>query len=300
MSDNDATASILRILQHTPASHTKENILALNYLFCNDNDDSNQIDDSSKIRQRINQLVDSFPLVISNSGDTLFVCTEFNRVACDNNGDDVYRAPDTSSDAIEGLANELFATYSQMYYGKGAVSSVYLNDMWEHQQQKVASLFGCFAIVNVVDDSVWNSVHVVQVITQVCDGNIQDGTFDEDSLSSTYKVDSSIFISVNDGDNARVSKTSGIIRKQCKKEKIFRKGDKCSHIANIGNILEDIEFDIRSSLDSLYLQKSKDTACKGLNRINSALEENTPGRMHSLMLNDAVLARASLRENSNT
>ena len=288
-----STSAVLRILKHTPTSHTKENVEALNYLHdCYDKNGQN--------RQYLNQLVDCFPLELSQTeSQEPFIQTEFNRMVCDNSGDDIYRAPlDSSSNTMEGLANEIFGTYAQMYYGKSAISSVYLNEAWKDQcyDEKIG-LFGCFAIVNIVDDSIWNSVHIVRIVPEL-GANVQDGTFNEKSISSTYNVDSSIYVSMKDKEASRSSSIAGIIQKQAAKERSFKRGDKSSHIANIGKIIEDIEFEIRSSIDSLYMQKSKDIASAALNhRDTSFEEESTPGLMHTMMLNEAILARASGRSN---
>lgn len=279
----------LDILKHTPPDNTRQNILALSYLL-DEND-----------REALTQKTDPFPLSTSQCPEThqLFIHTEYNRI--DN---DQYRSPfiKASSNEFERYADEVFGVYKDLYYGKSAVSSVYCASSHAGQQEQVTkggSFVACFAIVHQVDSSSmseWNSVHVIEVFPDQ-DCNVQDGTSDGNLTRAMYKLISNIYISMT---STSICKTNvcGSLSKRSERTYPYKAdAHNVGHLVNIGKMIEDIELDIRSSIEPLYLSKAKEIAtnelfCEAANEADMA-----PSRLHTSMLNQAVLSRASLKNN---
>lgn len=180
---------------------------------------------------------------------------------------------------IEIHANEVFNVYRELYYGKNSVSSVYLWDKnGENATDGVVGFAGCFLIQKTVtgDENVksgyWNSIHVVDV------GNVRDGT-------CQYKLTTTIFISLAPNSNESTAVSGSLVRSRSKKLKAT---DESSHIVNVGQLIEDIEVDMRSEIDSLYIQKTRNVV--EMIRKDSP-QDTTDGKNHSLVLNEAVLSR---------
>jgi capping protein beta len=68
--------------------------------------------------------------------------------------------------------------------------------------------------------------------------------------------------------------------------------DNSSHIINIGKFVEDVECNMRSELDGLYIQKTKSI----VGTIRRQSEKPTQGKEHTRVLNEAVLAMAMSRK----
>jgi len=160
---------------------------------------------------------------------------------------------------LEEQANEIFDSYRQLYYGKDALSSVYL---WNKGGGANEGFAGCFLIKKEIDEGVndvpgarsqlgyWNSIHVVDV-------NILSGGKAKYELSTTVLL--SIDLSCNATDaSSGTNKVdiSGSLAKQV--ERIHPCPSEMSHIANIGAMIEDSEIELRSNMDSLYIQKTRE------------------------------------------
>mmetsp|Transcript_2775 Transcript_2775/g.4058 ORF Transcript_2775/g.4058 Transcript_2775/m.4058 type:complete len:353 (+) Transcript_2775:94-1152(+) len=176
---------------------------------------------------------------------------------------------------LEEMANEVFDSYRKLYYGNGSssigssdgdisVSSVYL---WNKEGGSLKEGFaGCFLIKKTLgeitsDDGTrsqsgyWNSIHVVDV-------NCLSGGKAKYELSTTVLLSLDIDCH-DDNDNKRQSKGNklnsklgGSLTKQI--EKIQPCPNESSHIANIGKIIEEVEIELRSNMDALYIQKTRE------------------------------------------
>ena len=156
-------------------------------------------------------------------------------------------------------------------------------------------LFVCIAISNSVEMSTWNSVHIVEILRGVT-SNRQDGTMTGKIDKATYKVESSIYVSL---DINEATTASGITRKQIKKEIEYDEADISSHLPNIGRLVEDIEFDVRSSIDRLFIHKTIDLATTEVRQnVEKEVCSQIPGRMHTMMLNQAILSRSLVQSDS--
>ena len=188
-------------------------------------------------------------------------CAETGRayLLCDYNRDgDSYRSPWSNKyepaiddgflpspklRAVEVEANALFDAYRELYF-EGGTSSVYLWDL------EGGNFAGCFLIKKAVaghkfvSDGAWDSIHVVEVA-------------DAESKRATYKLTTTVMLSMDvHKDEVGDSNLSGSLTRMA--EKACAVDDAHPHVANIGSMIEDMETDIRTYLDSLYIQKTRE------------------------------------------
>ncbi|KAJ2501881.1 F-actin-capping protein subunit beta [Coemansia sp. RSA 1972] len=180
-------------------------------------------------------------------------------LVCDYNRDgDSYRSPWTNTydpplpdgnvpserlRKLEASANDAFSTYKDLYY-EGGVSSVYLWDMDE-------SFAGVVLIKKVNDGTVrskgsWDSIHVIEVL--------------ETGRQARYKLTSTVMLYTvargARGDRQSEINLSGSLTRQDERELLVE--DPQAHVANIGRMVEDMEFKMRNSLQEVYFGKTHD------------------------------------------
>jgi len=192
---------------------------------------------------------------------------------------------------VETLANEVFACYCELYYGKTSTSSVYL---WDVEDSSSSSLpfAGVFLVRKSIDhehsfvkEGYWNSIHIVEV------GGVTAGR-------ALYKLTTTILLHMTpnaasfgfgDVDTVLGGSLSRQTEKICPVLPTAGSDYGQVHVANLGAMIEDMEIDMRSSIDSLYIQKTReilDTTRRPDTRANV-----TQGHAHTNMLTQAVLAR---------
>jgi len=164
-------------------------------------------------------------------------------------GDDCLR-PSENLRKLEIEANEVFDHYRHQYF-EGGVSSVY---MWDLD----TGFASCFCIQKEAQGDkdlqgfkgTWSSVHVFEVKNQS-----QKDTF-EYRLTSTVLVSMPLQLKgLGDID------LSGSLSKQASKTatlKSFGSDLKQSHMEIMGEMLEDLELDLRSTIEGVYFQKTKE------------------------------------------
>lgn len=201
------------------------------------------------------------------------VCTEDlkgNFIQCEQNRDgDSYRSPFSNkyfppaeADAkypspplrkLEEKLNKMFQIYAKMYYSNTAVSSVYCWELGDSLSQGYG-----VAVMNKhdVDSSHgvskgnWDSSNLITV------------TFQDEGGKKKAKYN--LITSVNIAfvlDNKTCGKIclSGTIAKSSHYTKTVKDYvDDDAHVANIGVLVEDMETGVRSTLQSIYCQKSKE------------------------------------------
>ncbi|KAJ2809191.1 F-actin-capping protein subunit beta [Coemansia guatemalensis] len=192
-------------------------------------------------------------------------------LVCDYNRDgDSYRSPwsnaydppladgSVPSDRLRKLevaANDAFNTYKELYY-EGGVSSVYLWDMDD-------SFAGVVLIKKVNDGTVrskgsWDSIHVIEVL--------------EKGRQARYKLTSTVMLytvaSGAKGDRQSEINLSGSLTRQ--DERDLPVGDPSAHVANIGHMVEDMEFKMRNAIQEVYFGKTHDI----VNGLRSATDLN--------------------------
>jgi len=182
---------------------------------------------------------------------------------CDYNRDgDSYRSPWSNtyeppiddgfkpSDKLRKLelkANMVFDSYRNLYY-EGGVASAYLWDL-----ENGGAFAGCFLIKKEViepsrhvSEGCWDSIHVVEVVPK-------DG-----GKKATYKLTTSVILTMTtEKGNAGNVNLSGTLTRQGREQTLEVKEDD-SHVINIGKLIEEMELSIRSQLDELYIQKTRE------------------------------------------
>ncbi|CAI5705504.1 unnamed protein product [Peronospora farinosa] len=185
---------------------------------------------------------------------------------CDYNRDgDSYRSPwsnqyDPPSVEGEGFypsetlrhleiqANEIFESYRELYY-QGGISSVY---MWDLEPGFAA----CFLVKKdvldqrFVEKGSWNSIHVIEV--QESSDVLEKGL-----KKANYRLTTSVllFMKVNRPELGHLS-LDGTLTRQAERTMKFE--DQFAHVSNMGRMVEDMEIDMRSSLDGLYISKTRE------------------------------------------
>ena len=174
---------------------------------------------------------------------------------------------------LEVQANELLATYRSLYYGDGgSVASAYL---WEAEEGggQQRSFAGAFLIKKELSGhgalrggsggagwlrgGTWNSVHVVEVLPA------------PGGRSATYVLTTTVTVSMDPeggdgagpggggggGDYLDGGGLGGTVTRRNERTGTF--GDLTDHVINIGTMIEQVENDVRSTIDSVHLQKTK-------------------------------------------
>lgn len=211
---------------------------------------------------------------------------------CDYNRDgDSYRSPwsNTYDPAIDdGFLpseklrnmeiefNELFDAYREMYF-EGGTSSVYL---WDQDQ----GFAGCFLIKKNVEGDryvktgCWDSIHVVEAVEN------------DSKTSATYKLTTTVMLHMG-VDRAELGDTvlSGSLTRQA--SQTTGVSDIKTHIANIGRMIEDMENDMRSNLNELYILKTREV----INVLRKQHAGPVQDSNHIANLNAAVLGHGKGR-----
>ncbi|KAJ1404652.1 F-actin-capping protein subunit beta, partial [Ochromonadaceae sp. CCMP2298] len=211
---------------------------------------------------------------------------------CDYNRDgDSYRSPwsnkyDPSLDdgflpseklrQMEVEFNELFDAYRELYY-EGGTSSVYL---WDQDQ----GFAGCFLIKkNVAGDryvknGCWDSIHVVEA------------TETESTGSATYKLTTTVMLHMSVGkEELGDTVLAGSLTRQGSLTASVSESK--THIANIGRMIEDMEIEMRSNLNELYILKTREVV-NSLRKLHAGPDQNMD---HIASLNAAVLGHGKGR-----
>lgn len=176
--------------------------------------------------------------------------------------------------SMEMEANELFDSYRELYF-EGGTSSVYLWDLDN-------GFAGCFLIKKNVEgnrfvsNGSWDSIHVVEVN-------------EISPAKATYKLTTTVMLSMSVAkDVVGNTNMSGSLTRQSEMTSDVNDAEK-SHLANIGHLIEDLESDMRSNLNELYILKTREI----VNSIRSTSDGPTQTEIHTAKLNAAVTDRAS-------
>ncbi|CAI5710664.1 unnamed protein product [Hyaloperonospora brassicae] len=158
--------------------------------------------------------------------------------------------PSATLRELEIQANEIFDSYRELYY-QGGISSVY---MWDLEPGFAA----CFLVKKdvveqrFVQTGSWNSIHVIEVQESSAADGLAPG-----SKKATYRLTTSVLLSmkVNRAGLGELS-LDGTLTRQAERTMEF--GDQFAHVSNMGRMVEDMEIDMRSSLDGLYIAKTRE------------------------------------------
>lgn len=168
---------------------------------------------------------------------------------------------------VEIMANEVLDSYRSLYYGSGdsSVASVYL---WDREgagadgREGGGGFAGAFLIKKEVKEeeadqylrkATWNSIHVVEVIPS------------PEGRTASYGMTTTISLIMEPTTSSLATDGSG---RACISGSLTKRSDRvlsistsgvdgAEHIANIGKMIEDVEIEMRSSMDSLHIQKTR-------------------------------------------
>eukprot|EP01088_Endostelium_zonatum_P006008 TRINITY_DN18113_c0_g1_i1.p1 TRINITY_DN18113_c0_g1~~TRINITY_DN18113_c0_g1_i1.p1 ORF type:complete len:272 (+),score=66.33 TRINITY_DN18113_c0_g1_i1:80-895(+) len=146
---------------------------------------------------------------------------------------------------LEVKANDAFDVYRDLYF-EGGVSSVYCWDL--------ENGFASVILIKKSQDTTkknqpmkgtWDSIHVVEVTPDPKNGQGQ------------YKLTSTVmlFIETQTPETGRITLAGSLTRQDAKNLKINKDWN---HVANIGKMVEDMEFRLRQTLETIYFGKTKD------------------------------------------
>lgn len=318
----DAPSSTVKtcqaILQKAPPKTSGETLALLK-------DTLTSADACNELSQRI---ID-FPLTSSSSSSSAkddvgkrFLCCLFNKFQ------QSYRSPHTNTfvpplagatgdhlpddlRTFESHANEVWEAYTQLYYGKEALGSVYVK---EATTTNNLAFIACFLIQKQVEDhderlaqGEWNSAHIVHI------GKLGGGG----ASSAKYKISSTIWITMDPMSDTSLS--AQVSRSTQETHTVSSQSGHniihASHLENIGKMIETIEIDMRSNLDVVTIPKTRQVV-SGLRARQQTQQQQGPrmgipvmlprrpkggiampgmgagGAAHAAALNAAVLKRA--------
>jgi capping protein beta len=213
---------------------------------------------------------------------------------CDYNRDgDSYRSPWTNtydppfedgnqpSDNLRKLeidANAAFEQYRDMYY-EGGVSSVYL---WDNE----FGFAGVILIKKMEDGNsknikgCWDSIHVIEALERGQSSKVH------------YKLTSTVmlWLQTNKSDSGMMNLGGSLMRQK----ELDTSTNESTHIANIGRMVEEMENQIRQSLNTIYFDKTKSI----LNSLRSTEDGDEKAKRDNLRdeLNSKVTFRQSATE----
>ena len=161
---------------------------------------------------------------------------------------------------LEVEANAAFEQYREMYY-EGGVSSVYF---WDNEH----GFAGVILIKKAGDGSnkkikgCWDSIHVIEVT--------------ERNLKAHYKLTSTVmlWLQTNKAGSGMMNLGGSLMRQ---KESDGSLNDS-THIANIGRMVEEMENQIRNSLNTIYFDKTKSI----LNSLRSTIDGDEKSKRDAL------------------
>jgi len=146
---------------------------------------------------------------------------------------------------LEVKANDAFDIYRDLYF-EGGVSSVYCWDL--------DNGFASVILIKKSQDTTkknqpmkgtWDSIHVVEVQQEKAGGG------------ATYKLTSTVmlFIETQLPETGRITLAGSLTRQDAKNLKINKDWN---HVCNIGKMVEEMEFKLRQTLETIYFGKTKD------------------------------------------
>jgi capping protein (actin filament) muscle Z-line, beta len=147
---------------------------------------------------------------------------------------------------LEIQANNVFNEYRRLYY-EGGVSSVYF---WDVGSNAFASAFLIKKDIEPregVTKGSWESTNLVEAVIT------------PESRSVRYNITSTVFLQISTSDpNAGVVDLSGSLTRQIQEHKPCSDPFGEGHVYNIIALVENIEGKLRSSLDLIYIGKTKE------------------------------------------
>lgn len=160
---------------------------------------------------------------------------------------------------LEVLANDSFDIYRDLYY-EGGISSVYFWELDEENPQDYAGV----VLFKKGDRSLsnWDSIHVVEATHS---GQVV-----------TYRLTSTILLYL---DTNKQMTLSGNLTRQTEKQGALpvvgnEEHRNVAEVTNLGTLIEDVEIQMRTMLEAVYFEKTRDIFHETKNSIASVEEQN--------------------------
>lgn len=166
--------------------------------------------------------------------------------------------PSSKLRKMEIEANQLFDIYRKQYFETG-YSSAYF---FETDEEKEENFGACFLIHKDVDEVAvlkkgsWDSIHVFEA------NKVGDGEY-------SYKLTTTVMVAmvIKDEKKMGTADLSGNMTQQSSKK--IKLSPVKTHIANMGQMLEEMELRIRNNIEGIYIQKTREV----INGMRSATGE---------------------------
>ena len=197
------------------------------------------------------------------------------------NEDDLKESPFPNDQLrkLEVMCNDSFEIYKDLYY-EGGISSVYLWNLEDDPSDTGDSDTDFAGVVlfkkgNVGD---WDSIHVLEV-TRSSDSESSEGT------EYNYKITTTIILHLEGKDNIDI-KLAGNLTRQTERNVMVNdltdnlESIHIEHLTNIGNMIEDIETQMRNSLEIVYFEKTRDIFQQTRNPDLTTIEYNKEQHEH--------------------
>lgn len=197
------------------------------------------------------------------------------------NEDDLKESPFPNDQLrkLEVMCNDSFEIYKDLYY-EGGISSVYLWNLEDESSDTGDSETDFAGVVlfkkgNVGD---WDSIHVLEV-TRSSDSESSEST------EYNYKVTTTIILHLEGKDNIDI-KLAGNLTRQTERNVMVNdltdnlESIHIEHLTNIGNMIEDIETQMRTSLEIVYFEKTRDIFQQTRNPDLTTIEYNKEQHEH--------------------
>lgn len=292
MSYDPKFEAALRLLTRLDPRSVKSNLESVCRLIQSDNHDNDEI------VQDLLSYVDT-PLVVAKCPESgkEYLCCDYNRDG------DSFRSPWSNqyypaipSDEfpppflspllrqLEVKANESFDIYRELYYEGSGVSSVYLWDSGEDEDENDSNLqnslkqgfAGVVLIKKESEDGLgkWDSTNVFEVIPN--------------NLSSfMYKVTTSVTLDLQSTGDAAMYLSGSLTRQSEIVQTISVDGAssvETSHLINLGTLIEQAEYNVRNSLQEVYFGRLKDIFLMDVRSVGNVQAKQDEDSLHAKVI----------------
>jgi capping protein beta len=164
--------------------------------------------------------------------------------------------PPTELRDLEIKFNKLISVYARAYYSNTAKSSCYaweLGDKLEDGLALAVLIKNSVELEKEVESGVWETSNLVTINFSTQNGQ----------LNADYKLTTTLVLNLNFKNNICGKVTlSGSLTKQINQSGLVKKYLDDTHLETVGNMIEDMENNIRNIIEEVYVKKSKEVRYK--------------------------------------
>jgi capping protein beta len=251
--DQQKLEASIKLIRGLPTSKLEQNINAI----------TNLIYDEDEVLNAFLQKIDN-PLLICKD-DILgeFIKCEYNREG------DSYRSPYsnqfyppledgkvTSNELreLEIKLNKIFSIYAKSYYSPSTIISCYVWELGHKIEDGFAVAIlvkNSVSLAKEVESGIWDSSNFITV---------NFNKTGENGIEAVYKLTTTIMLqmSFNHKICGKVNLAGSMTKQFIQKNEIKSYIDESQHVENIGNLVEDMENNMRNIIEEVYIKKSKE------------------------------------------